>query len=196
MKFYEDVRHMLGERAAGFDAAFNYLKNIKDPLIIETGCAREENNYLGDGQSSLLFDQYISEYGGHFMTVDISDISVNYCKSKMISKNSLVIKNDSILFLKKLNEKLLADGKKIDFLYLDSFDAPRDQPDVVFRSALHHMYELATILPSLNPGALIGVDDNWVQDYRRAGKGCIIADYMNSIGITPIFDQYQIFWKL
>jgi hypothetical protein len=145
MKFYEDVKDRLQHRSAGFDVIFNYLKNIKEPLIIETGCAREEDNYEGDGQSSLLFDKYVAEYGGHFMTVDISDISVNYCKSKMTSPNSLVIKNDSILFLKQLNEKLLEDGKQIDFLYLDSFDAPRDQPDVVLRSALHHMYELTTI---------------------------------------------------
>ena len=195
MKFYEDIRDRLQNRTAGFDVVFDYLKTINEPLIIETGCAREEDNYEGDGQSSLLFDKYIAEYGGHFMTVDISDLSVNYCKSKMTSENSLVIKNDSILFLKQLNEKLQADGKRIDFLYLDSFDAPRNEPDVVFRSALHHMYELATILPSLAPGALIGVDDNWFQDYRRAGKGCIIADYMDSIQNQPIFDQYQIFWK-
>jgi len=195
MKFYEDIRDRLQNRTAGFDVVFDYLKTINEPLIIETGCAREEDNYEGDGQSSLLFDKYIAEYGGHFMTVDISDLSVNYSKSKMTSENSLVIKNDIILFLKQLNEKLQADGKRIDFLYLDSFDAPRNEPDVVFRSALHHMYELATILPSLAPGALIGVDDNWFQDYRRAGKGCIIADYMDSIQNQPIFDQYQIFWK-
>jgi len=64
MKFYEDVRHMLDKRATGFDFIFNYLKDIKDPFIIETGCARIENNYAGDGQSSLLFDKYTNEYGG------------------------------------------------------------------------------------------------------------------------------------
>jgi len=196
MQFYDDVRPRLGQRIMGFDYIFNYLSRIKDPLIVETGCARQDNNYEGDGQSSLLFDKYISERGGHFITVDISEQSVNYCKSKMISENSLVVKNDSVSFLQQLNQKLLSEGKKIDFLYLDSFDAPRDQPDVVYNSALHHLYELMTIMPSLAPRALIGVDDNWNEDGKMKGKGQLIADYMSKIGNEPTLNLYQIFWKL
>jgi hypothetical protein len=196
MQFYNDVRHRLGQRMMGFDYIFNHLSRIKEPLIVETGCARQDNNYEGDGQSSLLFDKYVAERGGHFITVDISEESVSYCKSKMTSENSLVVKSDSVMFLQKLNQKLLADGKKIDFLYLDSFDAPRDKPDVVYNSALHHLYELMTIMPSLSPDALIGVDDNWNEDGRMKGKGQLIADYMSKIENEPTLNLYQVFWKL
>jgi hypothetical protein len=200
MQFYNDVRSKLGHRTDGFDFIFNYLKDVKDPLIVETGCARQLDNYEGDGQSSLLFDKYIKEYGGEFHTVDISLESTEYCQSKMTSRNSLVYTDDSITRLKKLNQKFQAENRKIDFLYLDSFDAPRDDPDTCFRSALHHIYELLTIAPSLKPGALIGVDDNWVEveDNKNIlrGKGQIIYDYMVSANIPVAHAGYQIFWRL
>jgi hypothetical protein len=199
MKFYDEVRNRLGHRMQGFDLIFDYLKQIQNPLIVETGCAREEDNYGGDGQSSLLFDKYINEYGGEFFTVDISEQSVDYCTSKMTSSNSHVILNDSIAYLKQLNTQLQDQNRKIDFLYLDSFDAPKDKPEVVFASAVHHLYEYTTILPSLRSGTLIGVDDNWFE-WRNgvqvmAGKGQFVCDYMNKTNNPLIYNGYQLFWK-
>jgi hypothetical protein len=195
MQFYDDVRSRLGHRQSGFDYIFNYLKTLKEPLIVETGCARQLDNYEGDGQSSLLFDKYIKEYGGYFWTVDLSEESVNYSRSKIISENSAVALGDSITKLKELNPILLQSEKKINFLYLDSFDAPRDEPEVVFQSALHHLYELVTIAPSLADGALIGVDDNWVENGQLAGKGQFVFDYMQKSGRPLCHDGYQLFWK-
>jgi hypothetical protein len=195
MQFYDDVRSRLGHRQSGFDYIFDYLKTLKEPLIVETGCARQLDNYEGDGQSSLLFDKYINEYGGHFWTVDLAEESVNYSRSKVISENSAVALGDSITKLKDLNSILLQSEKKINFLYLDSFDAPRDQPEVVYMSAVHHLYELLTIAPSLENGALIGVDDNWVENGQLAGKGQFVFDYMQKSGRPLCHDGYQLFWK-
>lgn len=195
MKFYQDVRTRLGARIMGFDYIFEYLKRTENPLIVETGCARQEDNYEGDGQSSLLFDKYIYEYGGDFWTVDIAHESTNYCRSKIISERTLVHEMDSITFLKKLNTQLMSEGRKIDFLYLDSFDAPKDKPDVVYTSALHHLYELMAILPSLKPNTLIGVDDNWDENGQMKGKGQLIADYMAKINNHPVLHSYQMLWK-
>jgi len=199
MEFYNDVRNRLGHRIRGFDLIFDYLKQIENPLIVETGCARQEDNYSGDGQSSLLFDKYVNEYGGEFFTIDNAKESVEYCISKMTSPNSHVILSDSITYLKQLNTQLQDQNKKIDFLYLDSFDAPRGKPEVVFESALHHLYEYTVIIPSLKSGALIGVDDNWFE-YKNnmqveAGKGKLIFDYMKKIDNQPVYKGYQIFWK-
>jgi len=198
MKFYDDVKHLLGDRRNGFDIIFDYLKNIENPIIVETGCAREEENYL-DGQSSLLFDKYINEYGGEFYTVDIAEKSVEFCQNKMISPNSHVTLDDSITYLKQLNKQLQSQNRKIDFLYLDSFDAPRDNPQVVFESALHHFYEFTTILPSLKPGALIAVDDNWIEEkenqYIIGGKGQMLFEYMMKTKNQPISTGYQFIWK-
>ena len=198
MQFYNDVRNRLGHRQSGFDYIFEYLKSIKEPFIVETGCARQLDNYEGDGQSSLLFDKYIKEYNGHFWTVDLAEESVNYSKSRMTSENSVVTLGDSITRLKELNTILSKQDKQIDFLYLDSFDAPRDRPDVVQQSALHHLYELLTIAPALKPGALIGVDDNWIENRNGqnvlAGKGQFVFDYMNKSDRPLKQNGYQLFW--
>ena len=118
----------------------------------------------------------------------------------MTSKSSVVVLGDSITKLKELNTLLLQKPeKKIDFLYLDSFDAPQDKPEVVYESALHHLYELLTIAPSLKDGALIGVDDNWVVEkdgkHYLQGKGQFVFMYMEKSGRPLVRDGYQLFWK-
>jgi hypothetical protein len=193
MKFYNEVRNRLSIRACGFDYVFQYLRTIDNPVIVETGCARKEDNYEGDGMSSLLFDAYINEYGGSFYTVDISEESINFCKSKMSNKSSITC-GDSILYLKKLNEKFQSEDKKIDLLYLDSFDAPRNNPQQLWESQEHHFFEFITILPSLKKGALVCVDDNWTENGRPAGKSRLLLKYMNKINNPPALNAYQIFW--
>ena len=195
MKFYDSVRHRLGVRQRGFDFAFRTLQTVEQSFIVETGCARVANNYEGDGLSSLLWDAYINEYGGLLHTVDLSPDSVRFCKHH-VSDKSVVIHSDSITYLKTLNEELQEKNKKIDFLYLDSFDAPKKEPDIWRKSALHHLYEFLTIRPSLKKVALIGVDDNWLEQGAPAGKGTMILDYMNQIKNPPVFAEYQLFWIL
>ena len=211
MKFYYDVREKLQHRIEGFDYIFNYLKNIQNPIIVETGCMRNEDNYCGDGQSSFLFDRYVNEYGGEFYTVDLSEISYNYCRNNLICPRSSVSLSDSVSYLKNLNNKLESENKKIDLLYLDSMDAPANDKQVVENSARHHLYELLSILPSLKKECLICVDDNWVEITRKSimnnpnlivendvatlcGKGMYINEYMTHIGNDPCFVNYQLFW--
>jgi len=191
MKFYEDVRDQLGKRATGFDFIFNYLKDIRNPFIVETGCARQENNYEGDGLSTLLFDKYINEYGGYLAAVDISPVSIQFALSHMVCPRTKIVQSDSVDFLKMLNTDLQHDRVKIDFLYLDSFDWTEQ---LQVESATHHLKELEAIMPSLKPGALIGVDDNWKIGNTRVGKGWMVLDYLASLGMRPVFDGYQIFW--
>ena len=182
---------MLDKRATGFDFAFNYLKGIVNPFIVETGCARIENNYAGDGQSSLLFDKYTNEYGGEFITIDLSPHSVENCKKQMIGSRTSVVQSDSVAYLQQLNEKLKTENRKIDFLYLDSFDWT---PELQIESATHHLKELEAIWESLNKGSLVGVDDNWKVGETRVGKGWLVLEYFAKLGIKPAFDEYQIFW--
>jgi hypothetical protein len=56
-----------------------------------------------------------------------------------------------------------------------------------------------TIAPSLKDGALIGVDDNWIEQKNGqnvlAGKGQFVFDYMHKSGRKLVQDGYQLFWK-
>jgi hypothetical protein len=47
----------------------------------------------------------------------------------------------------------------------------------------------------LKDGTLVVVDDNYFDDSReRVGKGRVISEYMDALGIEPLFDMYQIGW--
>jgi hypothetical protein len=68
--------------------------------------------------------------------------------------------------------------------------------EVTYKSALHHLYEFMTILPSLKPGALVGVDDNWMVNNEMTGKGKFVGDYMKTINNLPCYSGYQMLWKI
>lgn len=184
---FDNVKHRLGRRLTGFQYIMDYLSATPSPAIVETGCARQMDNFEGDGQSSSLFDNAIQN-GGSFMTVDISKASVEYCTTRVSSKSCVVLA-DSITFLRSYGKY---NKTPIDLLYLDSFDA---HPDVVEQSALHHLYEFIVIQESLKDGCLVVVDDNWKVNGEWVGKGKYINDFMSKIGINPIFVGYQIMWK-
>ena len=57
--YYGEIKPLLGLRELGFTRIFEYLNNIKDPVIVETGTVREDYNFEGDGCSTVLFDNYI-----------------------------------------------------------------------------------------------------------------------------------------
>jgi len=54
--YWDQIKQRLNKRADTFQQIFDYLESIVDPVIVETGTYREENNYEGDGCSTLLFD--------------------------------------------------------------------------------------------------------------------------------------------
>src|SRR5262245_35957574 len=82
-QFDRDWGHLLGIRRDTFHQAFDYLakKRTHGHLIVETGCARQPNNWAGDGQSSLLFDRFVSEFDGQVYSVDIDLQACAYARS-------------------------------------------------------------------------------------------------------------------
>jgi hypothetical protein len=58
--------------------------------------------------------------------------------------------------------------------------------------------EFQIIEPHLKPGALVVIDDNsrFLSTNNRTGKGHYIADYLQAKGIFPVYDAYQIIYKL
>lgn len=176
----------LGKRYITFKQIFEYLNEIDDPLVVETGISRIVNNYCGDGNSTLIFDEYLNFFkkSGKLITIDIDKSKCDYT-APLLSERSTVICSDSVVALHGLSIDYTF--PKIDFLYLDSYDVDWDNPHP---SALHHFKELLAVFSKLKPGTLIVVDDH---DNGR-GKGKYIAEYMNNINKIPYFDEYQIGW--
>ena len=163
---------------------FEYLSGIKHPTIIETGTYREENNYEGDGCSTLLFDKYIECHGGNLISIDNDPKA---CKlAREATTEALVLERDSVEALGEMEGRA-------DLLYLDSYNIKDWDND--WAPAAHHLKELFAAKNIIRPGTLIVVDDNiQTMTGNLIGKGRLINEVMESLGIEPYIFGYQIGW--
>ena len=188
MQFLENFKkyeNLLGNRYSTFYKMFEYLESLnkKEYFILETGMTRIKGNY-GDGQSTVIFDEYINYKDGKIFSVDISSQAVELC-TQLVSKKTRLVCDDSVKFLYDLS--LQKDLPIIDLLYLDSYDLDWNNPHP---SAMHHIKELLSIMPKICTGTLIVVDDN----QRDLGKGKYISDYMKNLNKEYYFNEYQTGW--
>ena len=178
--------------------------NQKPSVIVETGSSAWGSN------SSLLFDSYVNSFGGVFESVDIRVDPMHRLK-KVCSSKSTFFFDDSVSYLRKYLKR----SKKIDLLYLDSWDVDWSDP---IPSALHGLNEFLTIFPILKKnGGLLLIDDTpknsnimqkvsekHLNDYNLfitqygfpPGKGSLVKNFLenNSIG-SLLAHEYQILWK-
>jgi hypothetical protein len=197
---YNEMINLTDKRKPSYQLMIEHLKTFANPIIVETGCAREENNFEGDGMSTLIFDDYVTTHGGTFYSVDNNTESVQFSKNN--TKSAKVICSDSIKYLYQLNKELREKNQYIDLLYLDSYDFDRDNPHP---SSFHHLKEITAIIPSLRNGSMIVVDDNIAVEMQmddgrleRAiiGKGIYTYHFFKDVGIEPVYMDYQFVWKL
>jgi len=181
------------DRATSFELIFELLdqKEDKNFLIVETGCMRADHGQLAygdDGASTFIFDDFINYYDGEVYSVDIKPENVAHAQ-KMVSDKTKVICSDSVKFLWNFPE-----DKKIDFLYLDSYDVRRDNPHP---SQLHHVKELCAVIDKLDEGSIVCIDDHDAFfTGGQIGKGTYVKDFMENIGAECIHEGYQIVWVM
>ena len=181
------------DRATSFELIFELLdqKEDKNFLIVETGCMRADHGQLAygdDGASTFVFDDFINYYDGEVYSVDIKPENVAHAQ-KMVSDKTKVICSDSVKFLWNFPE-----DKKIDFLYLDSYDVRKDNPHP---SQLHHVKELCAVIDKLDEGSIVCIDDHDAFfTGGQIGKGTYVKDFMENIGAECIHEGYQIVWVM
>lgn len=182
--YFAEVKPLLGARAHGFEKIFAYLDEETNPTIIETGTYREENNFTGDGCSTLLFDNYVNDRGGKVISVDIDPKACKLASSNT-SNLTEVVEGDSVEFLSTLQGRAA-------LLYLDSYNIQNWQDD--WAPAAHHLKELFAAKDVIKHDTLIVIDDNIKHEGKRLGKGRLVYELMESLGIEPFLDEYQIGW--
>ena len=158
--------------------------------ILETGCVRGVDNWIGDGQSTVLFNSFLNFYDGLLISVDLSPDAIAVAR-RITSKKSHFVCSDSIRFLRDLN-KLAGNGLKLDLVYLDSFDVDFDNAEP---SAFHHIEELLS-LGAASKGAILAIDDNLLVNGTWVGKGALVDKYLSDIGIQAIYRGYQFVWQI
>ena len=187
------------DRATSLSMVFEILdeKKNKDFFIVETGCMRADHGQLAlgdDGASTYIFDDFINYYDGEVASVDINPDNVAHAQ-KMVSDKTQVYCSDSVEFLWNIPQK-----RKIDLLYLDSFDFEPEDP---IPSQKHHLKELTAVMKNLRKGSIIIVDDNlntpefeWFTQIAQGGKAGFVKEFMKDIGAELLLDEYQIIWRL
>jgi hypothetical protein len=206
--FDEYAAPRLALREISFRKIFDYLDTMPDPItIVETGCARQADNWAGDGQSTVLFDQYVSSRGsgGIVHTVDLSLEATNACEA-LVSDKVVIYTGDSVAVLPRIARQLSAEGRRIDLLYLDSYDLDWQNPTP---SSVHHLKELVSIISMVNPDTLVVVDDsamicraiadaenklNLISEPVAGGKSTYVAQYAAQVQAKLRFSHYQIGW--
>lgn len=169
----------LGKRSE----AFRLIVDLMPPQcrIVETGSVRKAGNWIGDGQSTVVWDQVASVLGGHVTTVDIDPIGAALVTELGLA-NTTAVTSDSLPVLRALTEP-------VDLLYLDSFDINFAVPEPAQH---HHLCEIVAAWHLLRRGSLVGVDDNT----DESGKGKSVGEFLEAHGAIEIHTGYVRVWRV
>jgi len=170
------------KRYATFDYAIKLLNQKFAPIIVETGVARfGRRECRGDGCSTIIFAEWIRDHGGQFYSVDIDPRAIDNAKQGLAELNPYVqiTRQDSIEYLRNFN-------RKIDFLYLDSYDFDNNNPTP---SQIHHLKEIHAAYPHLAQDCIVMIDDC---DLPYGGKGKYVIEFLHMHGWKIIAQGYQV----
>ena len=195
-RYDREFAPLLGVRAEGFRVMFSLLEQrcraLDGPaLIVETGSVRAPGQWENDGQSTVLWDDFARYYDAEIHSVDLDPAPARLIRAEL-SAEVHAHTGDSVRFLHEL--ACQSPARRIDLLYLDSLDVDANNP---FLSAFHHVKELAAARPCIGPGSIIAVDDNVPQGGGGfSGKGFLVADWFEQIGIPRAYTGYQFIWQM
>lgn len=170
-----------------FSLALQLAVDRKAKTFIETGTSRANSNICSsDGCSTYIFtafNQFLDDDSVEMYSVDISEANCQVSRNniKHFGKYAVqVVASDSVKFI---NDWPV--DKKIDFLYLDSFDF---FPGQEIASQEHHMKELKAALNKIHDDTIIFMDDCRL---RMGGKCALVRQYLLRNNWQIVIDEYQ-----
>lgn len=169
-------------RYPSFLLVLELLEYRKAKILVETGTARDgDQNFSGDGGSTIIFADWASSHNALLSTVDISSNAIENAKISTLAykENVRFFCSDSILYLQNFD-------RPIDFLYLDSFDFDFTNP---LPSQEHHLKEIEAAYPKLHAKSIVMIDDC---DLPHGGKGKLAIDFLLQKDWIIIYNGYQV----
>lgn len=180
---YSEINHVNKEM---FTKLLNNLDK-KKLNILETGSSAHGTN------SSMLFINYVKKFGGSFITVDINpDIKLKF--NHLVKENIEFYTDDSVQYIMNIAPYKI---KKLDVIYLDSFDLDIKNPQP---SEQHGLDEFLLLNKYIKTGTLIAIDDT-PKDFdlfgagsnklnHIPGKGSLVLEYIKKHGGYEILYHY------
>jgi hypothetical protein len=184
-KFYSEFSDKLGpsQRWSAFSLIYEHLANLGRPVsIIETGTSRKSDDWVGDGNSTAVWDFIVKETSGQLTSIDIDREAVASAQDRFPEAN--VVESDSITALRNLSS--IGDA---DLVYLDSMDYSAGNEQA---SALHHAAELCSVYDNLKSGCLIAIDDCFSP---TQGKHAIASAVLSIVGAQRVLESYISVWR-
>ncbi len=177
-------------------AAFQKIESLmggKPQVIIETGTS------AWGTESTRFWDAYVRKYGGEVWSVDIRSEPKKRLKFQTSRRTHLTI-GDSVEFLASDTVE------NPTIVFLDSWDVDWSNPKP---AAVHGLKEFKSVLPKLQAGSYIFIDDSpstldyiaainqdQANEYLREegvlpGKGADVLKMLEKGGVEPIFHKYS-----
>lgn len=161
-----------------FGEALARLAGRPNPLVVETGCQRQEDD-VGAGMSTTIFGLWAQANGGRVVSIDNDRAHAELARRVTEGLPVRVEVNDSRVALGSW------EGPKIDLLYLDSLDTYHPG------HAEHCLAEVRAAMPELRPDALVLIDDTYNDAGTWTGKGALAVPWLLSQGWRLVSVGYQ-----
>ena len=178
MKFLEKYNNSKNIRFNLFKRTLEIAKARGSKIIVETGTARGKSKFFffkkfnwKDGMSTIMFSEFAHFMKGKLHSCDISENNIKNAKefTKKYSDNVDFYINDSVVFLREFN-------KKIDLLYLDSYDGHNAEI-----ASKHQLNEAKAVIDKLNVSSLVLLDD-------KGAKTLYSKDYFIECGLKILVE--------
>jgi ADP-heptose:LPS heptosyltransferase len=168
------------DRHKSFDRLLLEIRQrFKDPVIVETGCIRAEEDWQGAGYSTYLLGAFLERYGGKLISVDIDRVHCDFARRMTKELPCVTVHSeDSVAFLDRFDQK-------IDVLLLDSLDLWEQG------CAEHALREVQAALGKLRDDSLIIFDDTVYNRGAYTGKGETAVPWLLANGWTIVYSGYQ-----
>jgi hypothetical protein len=169
------------DRHVSFDLLLRMLvARFSCPNIVETGCIREQDNFRGDGYSTLIFARIAASVGGRLTSIEIDATRCDFARQQLQPFQSSVeiVCSDSVAWLR-------SNSRSISVLYLDSMDTQLPQ------SAEHGLNEIKAAYNMLDENAIVVYDDTIWNSGNCFGKGSLAVPWLLSRGWEIVYSGYQ-----
>ncbi|MEO9513862.1 MAG: class I SAM-dependent methyltransferase [Flavobacteriaceae bacterium] len=179
-------KHDFRKRRDTFLKTMELMDRSGAKIIVETGTSREGlKGAKSNGAATIVFGKWASQNDAFVHSVDISEESVKNAQEEVNHQDLQdfveIHHSDSLVFLENFN-------KKVDLLYLDSYDYSSDI-EVQKKSQHHHLEEFKNIENQLQEHTIVLIDDC---DLPNGGKGKLVIAYMLERGWKILMESYQV----